>query len=612
MSSLYVFNESFTNGYRGELLDFISLTAILCGIFVIISKNPIVSVLFLIGLFLSISGYLIMLGLNFIGLSYLLVYVGAVNKRVWNKLVAALVKIQLYKGLFILIKFFFPLNLFFVIFMPLPLLVHGARPRGNKNNNKKLRGVQKKGVRAPLSNYSNANKIGNCALSNPKFYLNKSTGLSHWRAGSRFYSTVHSSNREDEEFYKWFVGLADGESNFTIVLQKDKDGNIIGASFRFSIELHLDDLDALKYIKSKLNIGNNIAVYGNSCKFTVLHKKDINILISIFDKYNLNTSKYLDYLDFKKAFNLYYENDSIDKRTLIDQLLKLKNGMNNSRIDFNFPSSHKIIISDSWLLGLIEGEGSFYLDRTKLQPVFTIVLTKVQLLACAVIEKINEYLINNLGFDKYSKFKLQNSSAIAIVENKERNNSKPLARLVISNTNILTNYLVPYLENLTFLTKKGQDFRDFKIICRAVYNGAHRQEQIKSLILKLSYTMNNYRLSSNSDTKKVSSLSKEELDIILNAKPTIIHLGDGRQLDNITRKGVNRRWTNCVYEIVKSSGEVNLASTLNEAAEILNVEFRTVGRHLDSLSEQSYLRGDFVKIKGECAPQVRRVAVFYR
>jgi NADH-ubiquinone oxidoreductase chain 6 len=51
----------------------------LCGILVIISKNPIVSVLFLIGLFLSISSYLIVLGLNFIGLSYLLVYVGAVS-----------------------------------------------------------------------------------------------------------------------------------------------------------------------------------------------------------------------------------------------------------------------------------------------------------------------------------------------------------------------------------------------------------------------------------------------------------------------------------------------------------------------------------------------------
>jgi len=79
MNTVYLLNETFTNGYRVETLDILSLIAILCGIFVIISKNPIVSVLFLIGLFLSIAGYLIILGLNFIGLSYLLVYVGAVS-----------------------------------------------------------------------------------------------------------------------------------------------------------------------------------------------------------------------------------------------------------------------------------------------------------------------------------------------------------------------------------------------------------------------------------------------------------------------------------------------------------------------------------------------------
>lgn len=79
MSSLFVLNEIYTNGYRVEILYFISLLSILCGVFVIISKNPIVSVLFLIGLFLSVSIYLILIGLNFIGLSYLLVYVGAVS-----------------------------------------------------------------------------------------------------------------------------------------------------------------------------------------------------------------------------------------------------------------------------------------------------------------------------------------------------------------------------------------------------------------------------------------------------------------------------------------------------------------------------------------------------
>lgn len=79
MYSLYLLNETFTNGLNSLFLNFLSLAAILCGIFVIISKNPIVSVLFLIGLFLSISAYLMMLGINFIGLSYLLVYVGAVS-----------------------------------------------------------------------------------------------------------------------------------------------------------------------------------------------------------------------------------------------------------------------------------------------------------------------------------------------------------------------------------------------------------------------------------------------------------------------------------------------------------------------------------------------------
>ena len=78
-NSLLLLNETFTNGYRAEALDLISLASIFSGVFVIVSKNPIVSVLFLIGLFLSIACYLLVLGINFIGLSYLLVYVGAVS-----------------------------------------------------------------------------------------------------------------------------------------------------------------------------------------------------------------------------------------------------------------------------------------------------------------------------------------------------------------------------------------------------------------------------------------------------------------------------------------------------------------------------------------------------
>ena len=79
MSNLFILKETFTNGLYFDILIIISLFSIICGLFVIIVKNPVVSVLCLIGLFFSIAIYLMMLGLHFIGLSYLLVYVGAVS-----------------------------------------------------------------------------------------------------------------------------------------------------------------------------------------------------------------------------------------------------------------------------------------------------------------------------------------------------------------------------------------------------------------------------------------------------------------------------------------------------------------------------------------------------
>jgi NADH-ubiquinone oxidoreductase chain 6 len=79
MNNLYLIKDFINNGLQIELLDIIYLVSFFFGIFTIISINPIISVLFLIGLFINISVLLILVGLNFIGLSYILVYVGAVS-----------------------------------------------------------------------------------------------------------------------------------------------------------------------------------------------------------------------------------------------------------------------------------------------------------------------------------------------------------------------------------------------------------------------------------------------------------------------------------------------------------------------------------------------------
>lgn len=76
--NIYILSDEFF-GFFTLFLDLIVVLSVTSGIFIIISKNPIVSVLHLIMLFSCISCYLIFLGINFIGLSYLLVYVGAVS-----------------------------------------------------------------------------------------------------------------------------------------------------------------------------------------------------------------------------------------------------------------------------------------------------------------------------------------------------------------------------------------------------------------------------------------------------------------------------------------------------------------------------------------------------
>lgn len=79
MNNLYIIIVTHLQEYTVNYLDLFSILSVFCAILVIVNKNPIVSVLFLICLFVLISGYLILLGMNFIGISYLLVYIGAVS-----------------------------------------------------------------------------------------------------------------------------------------------------------------------------------------------------------------------------------------------------------------------------------------------------------------------------------------------------------------------------------------------------------------------------------------------------------------------------------------------------------------------------------------------------
>ena len=60
------------------ILNFLSIGTLLSGILTITAKNPVISVIYLIFTFVLAAGYLILIGIQFIGISYIIVYVGAI------------------------------------------------------------------------------------------------------------------------------------------------------------------------------------------------------------------------------------------------------------------------------------------------------------------------------------------------------------------------------------------------------------------------------------------------------------------------------------------------------------------------------------------------------
>lgn len=63
---------------KSILIELLIINAICSAILVIISKNPVISVIFLISLILNSALFLMVKGMPFLGISYILIYLGAI------------------------------------------------------------------------------------------------------------------------------------------------------------------------------------------------------------------------------------------------------------------------------------------------------------------------------------------------------------------------------------------------------------------------------------------------------------------------------------------------------------------------------------------------------
>ena len=234
---------------------------------------------------------------------------------------------------------------------------------------------------------------------------------SRWINKSKYYENK-------ENFHQWLVGFTDGDGSFTIYRSKDGKWTLF-----FKLTQSTYNLRLLYFVKTQLGVGSvNTNADNTKADFRVRDRKTIgSIILPIFDKYPLLTSKHYSYCKFKEAYHIL-ENSSLAKqekdRLLLDLINEQKADNYVSPVwevvnfEVNNTNEAKLVISKYWLIGFTEAEGSFYLvSKTSTRIVHAFEIT--QKLDVIVLKAISLILgVNVVKKNTYNAVITTNSRAI--------------------------------------------------------------------------------------------------------------------------------------------------------------------------------------------------------
>lgn len=114
----------------------------------------------------------------------------------------------------------------------------------------------------------------------------------------------------------------------------------------FEISLHIDDVEVLNYIHNTLGIGK-VYIKKDQAKatFLVRTQSEISVIIEIFSKNPLNSTKHLNFLAFERALSLYINQGRDGRQELKPAIESIKDEMNRNRTNFDMPTNHEVRIT---------------------------------------------------------------------------------------------------------------------------------------------------------------------------------------------------------------------------------------------------------------------------
>lgn len=398
-------------------------------------------------------------------------------------------------------------------------------------------------------------------------------------------SSLKNKLPSSREFIEWFVGFTDAEGCFSIV-KDNKGGNI---SLRFTIELHIDDIEVLYKIAKNLGAGSVLRKKTrDSAIFTISKFEDINsVLIPLFINFPLQTTKYLDFISFADAASIILNSKILKNKSLssldLEKLIGLKQSTNTKRLIINEEENklltRKVSISKWWLLGFIEGEGTF--GYKHLVPYFQIAQNKKNLF---LLKAIEDYL--------FKEFSLINSKNKELGFRYNLNKLTGVYSMTLEKVDNNFNLVIPFFESLTFLSRKGVDYKWWVISVFIHKLGYFYLPEGKQIALRISSSTNKYRYTTKDDLNKIGLPSIESISNLFNQTPPF-DISSGRNHLELVReftiaKGGRKGFIVHVYDCNSRSGieEVKGSpfSTYGDGHEVLGLKrgSRVIGRYIDT------------------------------
>ncbi len=246
-------------------------------------------------------------------------------------------------------------------------------------------------------------------------------------------------------FLEWFVGLTEGDGNFTVNNRGD---------LQFVITQGTADIQVLTYIAEILSFGRVIKQGAHTSRFVVNSKAQAYLLVLLFNGNLVLPVKAKSFTPFLAAYNLL---------------------ASNPNAKYNLPTvkliSNSILptFTDSWLLGFVDAEGCFTCSFLSHSNAFRYRFLIAQKFA------INLPVLQHLA-------KLLGGTVLA--------HSQPDTNEVVVNGISRMKHVLAYFEHNQLLTKKAASYGIWKQVGLGIKNKDHLVAEKRAVLKALAATAN--------------------------------------------------------------------------------------------------------------------------